>query len=85
MKSNILVSLAWPIADQALTQEILDLVQQASHYHQLRKGANEGNCPIWQDSLPLAPQYLSHIFLHQISHLSPKEKLMHTISYIYIY
>ena len=33
---------AWPIADEALTQEILDLVQQASHYHQLKKGANEG-------------------------------------------
>ena len=35
-------SAAWPVADQALTQEILDLVQQASHYHQLKKGANEG-------------------------------------------
>lgn len=32
---------AWPIADQALSQEILDLVQQASHYRQLKKGANE--------------------------------------------
>jgi len=35
-------SAAWPIADQALSQEILDLVQQASHYRQLKKGANEG-------------------------------------------
>ncbi|MCJ1438250.1 RNA binding protein snu13 [Xylographa pallens] len=35
------VSAAWPIADQALTQTILDLVQQASHYRQLKKGANE--------------------------------------------
>ncbi|KAI4135011.1 MAG: hypothetical protein LQ347_001046 [Umbilicaria vellea] len=34
-------SAAWPIADQALTQTILDLVQQASHYRQLKKGANE--------------------------------------------
>ena len=34
-------SAAWPIADQALSQEILDLVQQASHYRQLKKGANE--------------------------------------------
>ena len=33
---------AWPVADQALSQEILDLVQQASHYRQLKKGANEG-------------------------------------------
>jgi len=32
---------AWPLADAALSQEILDLVQQASHYRQLRKGANE--------------------------------------------
>ena len=26
------------IADQALSQEILDLVQQSSHYRQLKKG-----------------------------------------------
>ncbi|KAI9838171.1 MAG: RNA binding protein snu13 [Thelocarpon superellum] len=32
---------AWPVADQALSQEILDIVQQASHYRQLKKGANE--------------------------------------------
>jgi len=32
---------AWPLADAALTQTILDLVQQAGHYHQLKKGANE--------------------------------------------
>ncbi|KAF2102636.1 ribonucleoprotein-associated protein [Rhizodiscina lignyota] len=32
---------AWPLADAALTQEILDLVQQASHYTQMKKGANE--------------------------------------------
>lgn len=30
------------MADQSLSQELLDLVQQASHYRQLRKGANEG-------------------------------------------
>ncbi|KAL9576160.1 MAG: hypothetical protein Q9212_007334 [Teloschistes hypoglaucus] len=34
-------AVAWPIADQALTQNILDLIQQASHYRQLKKGANE--------------------------------------------
>ena len=34
-------SAAWPVADQSLSQEILDLVQQASHYRQLKKGANE--------------------------------------------
>jgi U4/U6 small nuclear ribonucleoprotein SNU13 len=29
-----------------LTQEILDITQQASHYRQLKKGANEGKIPI---------------------------------------
>lgn len=32
---------AYPLADATLTQQILDLVQQASNYKQLRKGANE--------------------------------------------
>ncbi|KAH6696961.1 ribonucleoprotein-associated protein [Plectosphaerella plurivora] len=34
-------SAAWPLADAALEQEILDMVQQASHHRQLKKGANE--------------------------------------------
>ena len=34
-------SAAWPMADEALAQQILDLVQQAGHYRQLKKGANE--------------------------------------------
>ncbi|KAI9005567.1 putative SNU13-component of the U4/U6.U5 snRNP [Hyaloraphidium curvatum] len=32
---------AFPLADAALTNTIMDLVQQASHYKQLKKGANE--------------------------------------------
>ena len=32
---------AYPLASNTLTNTILDLVQQASHYKQLRKGANE--------------------------------------------
>ncbi|CAM0142243.1 hypothetical protein NQZ79_g6107 [Umbelopsis isabellina] len=32
---------AFPLADASLTNTILDLVQQASHYKQLKKGANE--------------------------------------------
>ncbi|KAJ5195676.1 hypothetical protein N7449_006155 [Penicillium cf. viridicatum] len=32
---------AWPNADPALTQELLGLLQEAMHYHQLKKGANE--------------------------------------------
>ncbi|KDQ60925.1 hypothetical protein JAAARDRAFT_55658 [Jaapia argillacea MUCL 33604] len=32
---------AWPLAEAELTNQILDLVQQASQYKQLKKGANE--------------------------------------------
>ncbi|KAK9881405.1 hypothetical protein WA026_016295 [Henosepilachna vigintioctopunctata] len=32
---------AYPLADAALTHKILNLVQQAMNYKQLRKGANE--------------------------------------------
>ncbi|KAG5279870.1 hypothetical protein AALO_G00082450 [Alosa alosa] len=32
---------AYPLADATLSKTILDLVQQASNYKQLRKGANE--------------------------------------------
>ncbi|KIM27916.1 hypothetical protein M408DRAFT_161211 [Serendipita vermifera MAFF 305830] len=32
---------AWPLADAVLVDKILDLVQQASNYKQLKKGANE--------------------------------------------
>lgn len=39
-------SAAWPIADEALSQKILDIVQQASNYRQLKKGANEGTIPL---------------------------------------
>lgn len=30
------------MADDALAQEILDLLQQGTHYRQVKKGANEG-------------------------------------------
>lgn len=32
---------AWPLADAALSGKILELVQQANNYKQLKKGANE--------------------------------------------
>ncbi|KAI8895182.1 putative SNU13-component of the U4/U6.U5 snRNP [Globomyces pollinis-pini] len=32
---------AFPLADPQLATKIIDLVQQASHYKQLKKGANE--------------------------------------------
>ncbi|KAF3058068.1 L30e-like protein [Daldinia bambusicola] len=41
MSANQDQSAAWPVADASLTQEILDLVQQAGHARQLKKGANE--------------------------------------------
>lgn len=34
-------SRAYPLADQKLSVQILELVQQASNYKQLKKGANE--------------------------------------------
>lgn len=33
---------AYPLADAQLTITILDIVQQAANYKQLKKGANEG-------------------------------------------
>jgi hypothetical protein len=33
---------AYPLADASLTTKILNLIQQALNYKQLRKGANEG-------------------------------------------
>lgn len=35
-------SKAYPLADAQLTITIMDLVQQAANYKQLKKGANEG-------------------------------------------
>ncbi|KAK6339162.1 RNA binding protein snu13 [Orbilia javanica] len=32
---------AFPLADAALTQQVLDIIQQANNYRQLKKGANE--------------------------------------------
>lgn len=32
---------AYPLADTTLSQKLLDLVQQALNYKQLKKGANE--------------------------------------------
>lgn len=51
---------AYPLADAKLTITILDIVQQASNYKQLKKGANEGQrdsrkCP----SCLLKPQNLA--------------------------
>jgi U4/U6 small nuclear ribonucleoprotein SNU13 len=42
---------AYPLADAQLSNTILDIVQQATNYKQLRKGANEGNAA---ESVPRA-------------------------------
>ena len=34
---------AYPLADAQLTVTILDMLQQATNYKQLKKGANEGD------------------------------------------
>ena len=36
---------AFPLADAQLTVTILDVIQQAANYKQLKKGANEGGPP----------------------------------------
>ena len=41
MSATGAASKAFPLADAALTSSILDLVQQANNYKQLKKGANE--------------------------------------------
>ena len=43
---------AWPLADATLSQKLLDLIQQAMNYHQLRKGANEGLLSSLKQQLP---------------------------------
>jgi hypothetical protein len=53
---------AWPIADEALSQQLLDLVQQATNYRQVKKGANEYVhilCPSLPDSC-----FMDHVTLH---------------------
>jgi len=47
---------AYPLADAQLTITILDIVQQASNYKQLKKGANEG--PLLPHALNPKPQSL---------------------------
>lgn len=41
MSENQNDTAAWPMAEGALAQELLDLVQQCTHYRQIKKGANE--------------------------------------------
>jgi hypothetical protein len=55
-------SKAFPMADASLTVTILDVVQQASNYKQLRKGANEGMwCSVWLVACRPCLSLLSHL------------------------
>ena len=38
-------SRAYPLAPSTLQSQLLDLIQQAGSYKQLKKGANEGTAP----------------------------------------
>jgi hypothetical protein len=72
---------AWPIADEALTQNLLDLVQQASHYRQLKKGANEGMstwlspCVLLLTDIPLQLPRLSIVVPPKLSSSLPTPPL----------
>ncbi|KAI1112869.1 ribonucleoprotein-associated protein [Nemania sp. NC0429] len=67
--SSATPSAAWPLADPTLTQELLDLTQQAVHLRQSKKGANEvtkalnrGICEIALLAADTAPlQIVSHL------------------------
>jgi U4/U6 small nuclear ribonucleoprotein SNU13 len=41
MDLSVVNAKAWPLADAQLTNMIVDIVQQAANYKQLKKGANE--------------------------------------------
>lgn len=41
MDLNVVNPSAWPVAHEGLTNCIMNVVQQASNYKQLKKGANE--------------------------------------------
>jgi U4/U6 small nuclear ribonucleoprotein SNU13 len=40
---------AFPLASSALANKIVDLVQQAAHYKQLKKGANEATKTLYSN------------------------------------
>lgn len=54
---------AYPLADGQLTVKILNLVQQATNYQQLRKGANEGNLENLQQQAYCLNRYYNNSML----------------------
>jgi hypothetical protein len=55
---------AYPLADAQLTATILDIVQQAANYKQLKKGANEGERQSLQP--PCGPPLLFWFFTEAV-------------------
>lgn len=53
---------AYPLADTALSQKLLDIVQQAYNYKQLRKGANEATKTLNRGLSEVFHLYLFFIF-----------------------
>ena len=56
---------AFPLADADMTKKVLELIQQACNYKQLRKGANEGICCLMKASLFHAFSSVSQLRSHQ--------------------
>jgi hypothetical protein len=54
---------AWPVADEAMSQQLLDLVQQATNYRQVKKGANE--CVLTPIHVHLEPCFKDQVTLDQ--------------------
>lgn len=65
---------AYPLADSKLTVSILELVQQAANYKQLKKGANEGEHVACLRNLPATPHELPRPLLPRHSHQDPEPR-----------
>jgi hypothetical protein len=70
---------AYPLADDALSVKILDLVQQATNYKQLKKGANEGVCVCVCVHGVCLPCLASPHQLLSLPHLASEPPTLHTM------
>ena len=61
---------AYPLADTNLSQKLLDLVQQAMNYKQLKKGANEATKTLNRGIAEVS--FLPFFVVHLFSDLMPK-------------
>lgn len=56
---------AYPLADATFSKTILDLVQQAANYKQVRKGANEGKHHSQLDTEASYKRREAHLPVHE--------------------